>query len=244
MLKYRGKCAILLFEVKSIMLILICLAVLGMAIQASFIVVEKKEKFVPAVVLKGLASCCFIALGLINFLKNPSTFSRLIFIGLICGGVGDVCLNLRLCFKDGKKVFLGGIAAFLAGHIIYLCALVPLVSAQALAIALAAGFVASALLLTWIFKNITAQKVFKIFGVFYVGAVVVMTAVSVALFIESMSAGALVYMIGAVLFTLSDIILIFNMFSEKKAAWMRPANLSLYYLGQLLIAFSLFFLNA
>lgn len=225
------------------MLYLILLALAGLAIQVAFITVEKKEKYVPAVVLKGLASCVFITLGLLGFLKSPSTFSRLIFIGLIFGGIGDVCLNLRLVFEDGKKIFLAGIAAFLVGHILYLVALIPETTPKTLIISLASGLVAAALLLVWIFKNITAQKVFKIFGIFYVGAVVLMTAVSVGRVVENFGTSSLIYMLGAVLFTLSDIILIFNMFSEKKAPWMRPTNLTLYYLGQLLIAFSLFFLK-
>lgn len=226
------------------MIIYIILACVGIAIQAAFITVEKKEKYVPAVILKGLASCVFITLGLFGFLSAKDSFSRLIFIGLIFGGIGDVCLNLRLVFKDGKKIFLLGIAAFLVGHILYLAALIPETAPKTLVICLAGGVVAAAVLLAWIFKNITAQKVFKIFGVFYVGAVVLMTAVSVGRVVENFAVSSLIYMIGAVLFTLSDVILIFNMFSEKKAAWMRPANLTLYYIGQLLISFSLFFLAA
>lgn len=224
------------------MFYLILLALAGLAIQVSFIIVEKKEKYVSAVVLKGLASCFFITLGLLGFLDSPGTFSRLIFIGLIFGGIGDVCLNLRLIFKDGKKIFLAGIVAFLVGHILYLVALIAETAPKTLIISLVAGVVAAVALLAWIFANITAQKVFKIFGIFYVGAVVLMTAVSVGRVVENFNISSLIYMIGAVLFTLSDIILIFNMFSEKKAAWMRPTNLTLYYLGQLLIAFSLFFI--
>ena len=113
-------------------------------------------------------------------------------------------------------------------------------SRTALLIGIGAGIVCAAGLLVWIFKNITAQKVFKIFGIFYVGAVVVMTAVAVARVIVDYNLSALIFMIGAVLFTASDVILIFNMFSEHKKAWMRPTNLILYYIGQLLIAASLF----
>ena len=144
-------------------------------------------------------------------------------------------------FKEGKKVFLAGIAAFLFGHLLYLAAMIlQIKDYMVLAIAVAAGIVCAAGLLIWIFKNITAEKVFKIFGIVYVGAVVVMTAVAVARVITDYSLSALVFMIGAVLFTASDVILIFNMFSDKKKVWMRSTNLSLYYIGQLLIAMSLF----
>ena len=53
------------------------------------------------------------------------------------------------------------------------------------------------------------------------------------------TSGSLLYMIGAILFTASDIILIFNTFTKDGKAWMRPTNLILYYLGQLLIALSI-----
>ena len=51
----------------------------------------------------------------------------------------------------------------------------------------------------------------------------------------------LIYAIGAVLFTASDIVLIFNTFSGVTKFSLRITNLSLYYLGQMLIALSLFY---
>ena len=236
-------------------LFLVPIAFLGLILQAAFIVSEKMEKYKKAVVLKGLASLVFVALGVVgallanhvltigalNAAGAENLVALLIAIGLGFGMIGDICLNLRLVLKDGKKIFLAGIAAFLIGHILYLAAIIMQIdSLQALLIGIGAGIVCAAGLLIWIFKNITAQKVFKIFGIFYVGAVVVMTAVAVTKVIIDFNYASLVFMIGAILFTASDVILIFNMFSEHKKAWMRPTNLSLYYIGQLLIAASLF----
>ena len=53
---------------------------------------------------------------------------------------------------------------------------------------------------------------------------------------------SILYALGAVLFTLSDIVLIFNTFGGATKYSMRITNLSLYYIGQLLIALSLFFI--
>ena len=97
----------------------------------------------------------------------------------------------------------------------------------------------AAVLLYWILTSVEAEKAFKIFGVVYIGAVVLMTAVSVGVYVTRRTPGALLYMIGAVLFTASDIILIFNTFTKDGKAWMRPTNLILYYLGQLFIALSI-----
>ena len=213
-------------------------AIAGAMIQACFIIVEHKEQYVPAVILKGCASLLFIFIGLygMNHAMDHS-FAVLVFIGLIFGGIGDVLLNLRFVLKDiGQKVFLGGIAAFLIGHIIYLSALIS--QSASLLVSLIAGVVAAAGILFWIFKKITAKKVFKIFGIF---AVVLMTAVAIGNVITYPSSAAYwVYAFGAVAFTASDIILIFNTFSGEEPKYaMRIGNLSLYYLGQLLIAFSL-----
>ena len=119
----------------------------------------------------------------------------------------------------------------------YLVALVPL--AAKLWIWLISGLLIAAVLLYWILTSVEAEKAFKIFGVVYIGAVVLMTAVSIGVYVTRRTPGALLYMIGAVLFTASDIILIFNTFTKDGKAWMRPTNLILYYLGQLLIALSI-----
>ena len=222
-------------------LFLIPICLVGAMLQAVFIVTEKMEMYKKAVVLKGFASLFFVAIGVFAALTKPSLFTLLIALGLGFGLIGDVCLNLRLVLKNGKAVFLSGIAAFLIGHILYLVAMaLSIKNLIVLLISAVAGVALASGLLVWIFKNITAQKVFKIFGIFYVGAVVLMTAVAAGTVLTHFSISSLVFLIGAVLFTASDVILIFNMFSEKKKAWMRPTNLSLYYLGQLLIAMSLF----
>lgn len=218
---------------------IILLCVLGMAVQASFIAVEHRKKYVGAVCLKGTASLIFIVIGVIAFgAARDTAFARLVLIGLILGGVGDVLLNLRFVFeKMGQKIFLAGIAAFLAGHILYLAALIP--QSEDLPLCAVIGVIAAAIL-TYIFKTMKVKLAFKIFGVFYIGAVVLMTAVAIGNLIAAPSAARWLYAVGAVLFTASDIVLIFNTFGSETKFSMRIANLSLYYLGQLLIAGSLF----
>ena len=220
---------------------IILLAVLGMLIQAAFIVVEHKEKYVGAVCLKGSASVVFVIIGLIAYLRaGNADFARLVFIGLILGAVGDILLNLRFVFdKIGQKIFLAGIAAFLAGHVLYLVALIPL--SQNLLVCIIAGVIVAAVILTIIFKTMSVKPAFKIFGIFYIGAVVLMTAVAIGNLVSAPGTTTLLYAIGAVLFTVSDIVLIFNTFGSEQKFSRRITNLSLYYFGQLFIAGSLFF---
>jgi len=220
------------------------LCIIGFAIQIVFILVENKKKYLPAVILKGSAALIFIIIGVLSMqLASNHSFARLVVIGILLGGIGDVLLNLRFVFeKSGQKIFLLGIAAFLSGHIMYLAALIML--SNNLLVSLICGVIAAVLLLRWIFSKIgEVQKAFKMFGYVYIGAIVLMTAVAIGNFISQPgSTSALLYVIGAVFFTASDVIMIFNTFGGTQKFSMRAANLSLYYLGQLLIAISLQFI--
>ena len=95
----------------------------------------------------------------------------------------------------------------------------------------------------WIFTKITAEKAFKIFGVFYIGAIVLMNCVAISNLITVPSAFTALFAAGAALFLISDIVLILNTFGPESKFSLRITNLSLYYLGQLLIALSLLYLK-
>ncbi len=152
--------------------------------------------------------------------------------------VADILLNLRYVFKkNGQMIFLAGILVFLSGHIAYLAALVP--KCEHLAACLIAGVILTAATLYLIFKKITAKPAFKIFGVFYIGAIMIMTCVAAGRLIFSPSAHTAVFFIGALSFLISDIVLILNTFGKTTKQSLRVLNLSLYYFGQLLIGFSL-----
>lgn len=62
-----------------------------------FLYEESKERFVPAVILKGMASLCFVGLGLIC--SPGGETANLIVCGLVVGCIADVLLNLRMVFK-------------------------------------------------------------------------------------------------------------------------------------------------
>ena len=216
------------------------LTIACLIVMSAFIYVEGKEKWTVAVILKGCASLLFVLLGFeCSKVFAGTDFCRLVRIGLILGFVADILLNLRFVFKKkGKIVFLVGILVFLSGHILYLCALIPTV--KNILIPLIAGVVLSALLLKWIFTKIEAQKAFKIFGVFYIGAIVIMNCFAVANLIQDITnTRYIVFTIGALLFLASDIVLILNTFGKETKRSLRITNLVLYYLGQILIAYSL-----
>ena len=206
---------------------------------ALFIINEHREKYVTAVILKGLASLTFVLFGLLGSrMCGNAQVAKLVIIGLILGCVADILLNLRFVFKEkGQLVFLIGILVFLSGHVLYLAALIP--QSKSLAVSLVIGVVLTALVLMWIFRKITAKKAFRIFGIFYIGAIMIMTCVAIGNLITSPSAHAAVFSAGAVLFLISDVVLILNTFGSESRFSLRITNLSLYYVGQLLIALSL-----
>ena len=215
---------------------LFVLIILCAVLARFFLIAESKEEYVKAVILKGLASLCFVAIGLIC---NPGNHvSNLIVAGLIIGCVADVLLNLRMVFEEkGQLIFLVGILVFLAGHIMYLAAVLPLCPYKLACII--AGVVLTALLMVWIFRRITAKPAFKIFGVVYIGAIMLLNCVAIGNVIAEQSPFNIVFAIGAVLFLVSDIVLILNTFGSEFRQSLRNTNISLYYAGQLLIAVSL-----
>lgn len=201
-----------------------------------FLKKEAAGQYVPAVILKGLASLCFVGIGLIC---NPHNgVSKLIVAGLVIGCVADVLLNLRMVFeKKGQAIFLIGILVFLTGHIMYLAAVLRLCSSILTCIIIC--IVLTTLLMIWVFKRITAKPAFKIFGVVYIGAIMLLNCVAIANVLAAPSPFNIMFAAGAVFSLVSDIVLILNTFGGEFKQNLRNTNISLYYIGQLLIALSL-----
>lgn len=197
------------------------------------------DKYVSADVWKGLASLCFVLIGVLN--SPGGNVATLLVFGLILGFIADILLNLRFIFKKrGQLAFLIGILVFLAGHIVYLIAILEMSTNWKICIA--AGLALAGLLLLWLFKNITAKLPFMIFGIIYIGAIMLMNAVAVGNLVAKPSAFTAIFALGAFLFLVSDIVLIINTFGKQFRESFRILNIVLYYAGQILIGVSLMFL--
>ena len=72
---------------------------LCLCLAAVFLWQEAKKNYVPAVVLKGLASLCFVILGFLLAGGSGSPMAKLITTGLLLGCIADVLLNLRFVFE-------------------------------------------------------------------------------------------------------------------------------------------------
>ena len=215
-------------------------SILCLCLAALFMWTEKKEHYMGAVILKGLASLCFVLVGVMA--GNGGQLAKLIVTGLLLGCVADVLLNLRWVFpKKGQLIFLVGILVFLGGHVVYLAAVLPMADNWAVCVVVGVGL--TALLRQWICSKMTAKKAFKIFGVFYLGAIMLLNCVAVSNLMTAPSAFTGLFAAGALLFLISDIVLILNTFGPKSKFSLRVTNLSLYYIGQLLIAWSMLFVK-
>ncbi len=132
-------------------------------------------------------------------------------------------------------MFALGILAFLSGHILYIVALFGRGANPLTVLILAA--VISVLGIPPLMKRITApSKGLKIFGYVYLVIVIAMFSAAASLLIRNgASPFNIVFAIGALLFMVSDFIMIYYSFG-KKIPPLRAINLSTYYIGQLLIA--------
>ncbi len=216
---------------------LVILALAGILVDIAFIRSELSGRLLAATILKGAASAFFVAFGAVCFGAKATDFGRLILIGLVLGMAGDILLNLRNQVSGGgaMKVFALGVLAFLAGHILYIAALIGACPGM-LVFAGIATVVISVLAIPPLMKRITApSKGLKLFG--YVDLVIVIAMFSCAagmLLQLGASPMTAVFTLGAFLFLISDFIMIYYTFGSKVPA-LRVTNLLCYYVGQLLI---------
>ena len=214
---------------------------LCLLLAAVYVRFEIRKSYVPAVILKGLASLTFVIFGIAGSrLCQDPAFAKPVILGLILGAVADVLLNLRYVFpKVGKPVFLFGILVFLSGQVSYLAALIP--RCRNLVIYILSGIAATVLLLQCFFKKVTLDKTFKIFCTVYAGVITVMTFTALGAMIARPDTQQILFFAGAVLFLISDIVLLLNTFGKESKDSLRITNLALYYIGQILIALCLQF---
>ena len=217
--------------------IILCAACVVLA--GVFVDQERRQNYLPAVILKGAASLCFVILGILGSrVAGDERVAKLIVIGLALGFAADVLLNLRFVLpKYGQLIFLTGTLVFLAGHVLYLSAITP--SFYHLLITLVPTAAVTFFLLRWMFARIEAKKAFRIFGIIYIGVIVWLNCVAAGNVYAVSNGFNWLFLVGALLFVASDIVLILNTFGPEPKFRFRAVNLGLYYVGQLLIALSL-----
>jgi uncharacterized membrane protein YhhN len=190
---------------------------------------------------KVTASVAFIVVGTSAFVATNrahnalESYQTLVLLGLVLGAVGDAAL-----LGAGKRAFLGGLVAFLFGHIAYVAAAMLLVPAgawwDAAGLLALAPPVAGLVVLRWLWPHLGEMRVPVI--VYMTVIVTMMIGALAVLHTETVPAPSRqLFALGAALFFASDVAVARDKFVAHQfinRAWGLPC----YYAGQLLIAWS------
>ena len=213
-----------------------------------YIIVELKKNALTAWVAKGLASLSFIILGVFAFTENLNNVHPVVpwvMIGLTCGLIGDLVLALRPLRpkEEDKKIIVFGILFFSLGHLSYLLGLseIPGLNVSLLAFVIGLGIALGVVYMSYLLKFKMDQA--RIPSYVYAFLIFSMIAQTIMFYLEVPDGTFyLLFMIGAILFGLSDLILAPIYYQNQQKPIMIILNLVTYYGAQILIAFSLFFI--
>lgn len=211
-----------------------------------FLINRDRNGSVPALLLKTLTSFLFICLAFVSFILNFQSevtwYFMLIIMGLVCGLIGDIVLDLKILYKESSSLYQhAGMAAFFIGHCFYLTALflyfgfhiTPLLAALVLALVIV---LVSIFVLRFEFKEHTIDT--------YMYSIVLsyfMTHAAYAAMKSGFAVSTVMIFAGAVLFLLSDLVLVLTYYDDRDSRPFIAVNHILYYGAQYLIAMSILF---
>lgn len=205
------------------------LAVVLLPVVLAFEKTGNRRGLVPA---KTTLSLLFILAALAQETHLPR-YSQCVMAGLALCLLGDFFLAL-----PQRTAFMAGLVAFLAGHVLYVLAFLPLARAGVLLWSAGLVFVlASAWVFLWLRPHLGSMR-----GPVLAYVVVITAMVSSAAGVlgnqELNITGRLMVFTGAVLFYISDVFVARDRFVSRGFT-NRLLGLPTYYAGQFLLAFSL-----
>ncbi len=230
------------------------LLALGILSLIGFLVLRDKNGSPLATVIKTLASLFFIATAFAAFGENNTvSYDRivvpaaLIIMGLVLGLVGDITLDLKITYqkmiKDSDTYTFAGMACFGIGHILYIVAISMLYAFSGWAILVGVGINAAIFGLSifvmkmkfgkWLIPSISYGFLLTIF----------MCVAGAACIIEkSVGPDLILFLVGSILFLLSDLVLSMTYFDGKDSKVMIIINHVLYYAAQFSIAVAILYI--
>lgn len=217
---------------------------------ACFILVRSKGASVFSVLTKSIASFCFIMCLMVSLIYTKVFNEAYICLalGLVCGLIGDVLLDLKLVYKEHDNEYLrGGFVSFGIGHVFYTLALVlfagqygidllvPLLVAVGAGIVLTIGTYFLTKMMKMDFgKNLVITLVYT-FILNFITVLAIVLAIYNTAFIS--------LAVGFVFFLISDLVLSMQYFGGKADSnILQVINHSTYYIAQILIASTAFIL--
>ena len=238
----------------------IILLVLCVALASLFIFVRVKWGGLKGLITKTVASFGFVSSAIIGLVISDATeFSKwavgLIAIGLLCGMVGDIILDLKVIYPDSDNYYLNtGMGSFFVGHIFYIIAFSLLVEANvsnyasvvqvfgcSIPLLITVGVAAVLTVMITLSSKMMGLK----FGKFLwqtVGYTFILCCSMVYTLVLSIMGGGLwLAFAGMVLFFLSDVVLSFQYFGGKiEDKKLIAVNHGLYYAAQIVLVAVLF----
>ena len=214
---------------------------IGFAIDIAFIITDYMKKYIPAVILKTLASLVFVYLGVrCGMTAGGGTYAHLIITGLALGCAGDFFLNLRFVSSKYDELCLKtGTAFFFAGHAVYIAATATAGSSVYIA-ALPLSLVLCLTIITILLRKIEVKKELKPLGIIYF--IIMISTFSFAaglLIMTGATEFTALLAAGAFIFMISDILYILTQFGKIRRSWYNAANLITYYIAQIMIAMTI-----
>ena len=187
--------------------------------------------------LKGLTSFLFVVIGITNLIfvfankiEGQKKFAVIMLIGLIFAMVGDVVINI---------VFVEGAALFAVGHVFYFVAYCVLekFSIKDLIIA-SVIFVLSAAVILFVPIFDFGGMFMQIVCLAYALIISCMLGKAISNLTKKINALNILLVVGSVLFFLSDLMLLFDVFSNV-GLWAIVLCLATYYPAQCFLAYAI-----
>lgn len=238
----------------------IILLVLCVALATLFIIVRVKWGGLKGLITKTVASFGFVTSAIIGLVMSDATeLSKwavgLIAVGLLCGMVGDIILDLKVVYPNNDSYYLNtGMGSFFLGHIFYIIAFsllidgnisdynstvqmfgctVPLLITIGVSVILTLAITLSSKMMGLKFGKFLWQTVGYTF--------ILSCSMVYTLVLSIMGGGLWLAFVGMVLFFLSDVVLSFQYFGGKlEDKKLIAVNHALYYVAQIVLVAVLF----
>ena len=226
-------------------LTILCLASVGV-----FLHLRTRSASEFSLVAKTFASLVFVAIGVISLFKAGNIQVKALFVlGLVCGLIGDIILDLKIMHPmKGKTYFNFGTLMFGLGHIIYFLGVLALINNKTVTgfLWLALSALALSVVMSLLIVKMSPKLGLDMTGYkwqcgLYSTALIFMMLISICLAI-CWQPICWIMAVGFTLFLASDLVLSMQYFGGKeKNKALIVVNHVLYYAAQILLASFIFF---
>ena len=206
--------------------------IFGIILLFGLLYYEKKKDRIPLLIMKSILSLLFVITALLQPHSVPAYYHYL-FVGLIFCLIGDVCLAL-----PQEKAFMGGLVAFLIGHVFYIFSFLSLTQIfHWISTGLLIIFGMSTFIFFWLRPHLKSMLIPVLI---YILVITVMASGAWAVFWKSsfQISGRTLILAGSLCFYFSDLFVARDKFIKEEYR-NRLFGLPLYYGGQFLLAFSI-----